>query len=134
MKTLGLQYYSISAATGSGVKEVMLYVTELLDTIEIEPLYSAEELLNVDDEVFSMDPTIHYSTFEVDNAEKEIIYIAEGVRLERLIYSTNFEDIESLRRFQMIIKQMEIFGKFKEMGCRNGDTVRIEDKEFEYFE
>jgi len=27
-----------------------------------------------------------------------------------------------------------VFEKFKELGCTNGDTVRIEDKEFEFYE
>ncbi len=135
IEKLGLKYYSISAATGNGVKDLMLHVTELLDTIEIEPLYSEEDLLNVEDEVFNMDATIHYTTEEMeDSDDEELVYVAEGVRLERLVYSTDFEDIESLRRFQMILKQMGVFDKFKEMGCRNGNTVRIEDREFEYFD
>lgn len=135
LKEKGLEYFSISAATGNGVKELMLRVTELLDTIEIEPLYDEADLLDVEEEDFSMDSTIHYYTEEMEDSEEdELIYVAEGVRLERLVYSTDFEDIESLRRFQTILMKMGVFEKFKELGCRNGDTVRIEDREFEYYE
>lgn len=131
----GLKYFSISAATGNGVKDLMLHVTELLDTIEVEPLYDEADLLNVDDEVFTMDATINYFTEPMEDDDSEaLVYVAEGVRLERLVYSTNFEDVESLRRFQNILMKMGVFEKFKELGCRNGDTVRIEDKEFEFFE
>ncbi len=135
IEKLGYKYFSISAATGNGVKPLMLHVTELLDTIEIEPLFTEEDLLNVEDEEYTMDATIHYFTEESEDEDEEgLVYVAEGVRLERLVYSTDFEDIESLRRFQTILMQMGIFAKFKEMGCMNGNTVRIEDKEFEYFE
>jgi len=131
----GLNYFSISAATGNGVKALMLHVTELLDTIEIEPLFDEADLLIVEDEEYTMDDTIHYTVEEMeDSDEEELVYVAVGVRLERLIYSTDFEDIESLRRFQSILMKMGVFEKFKELGCTNGDTVRIEDKEFEFYE
>ncbi|MBN2899439.1 MAG: GTPase ObgE [Clostridia bacterium] len=136
VESRGMKYFSISAATGNGVKELMLHVTELLDNIEVESLYDEADLLNIEDEVFTMDATINYYTepLDDDDDEEAVVYVAEGVRLERLVYSTNFEDIESLRRFQNILMQMGVFAKFKEMGCQNGDTVRIEEKEFEFFE
>lgn len=135
IKEQGLEYFSISAATGNGVKDLMLHVTELLDSIEIEPLYDEADLLNIEDEEWTMDNTIHYFTEPMEDGEEdEVVYVAEGVRLERLVYSTNFEDVESLRRFQTILMQMGIFEKFKELGCHNGNTVRIEDKEFEFYE
>ena len=126
LKEKGYDYFSISAATGDGIMELMSHVTEKLDTIEIETV--AEEVEYYFEE---NDGSINS---EIDFSIEDGIYTALGVRLERLIYSTDFEDSESLSRFQTILMKMGIFEKFKEMGINNGDTVRIVDLEFEYYE
>ncbi len=127
-----LKYFSISAATGVGVKELMLYITELLDNIEIEPLYDEADLLNIEDDEFVMDSHIDYYTEEDEDGS--IIYIAEGQRLDRLVYSTNFEDVESLSRFQSILMKIGVFEEFKKLGCKNGDTVVVQEHEFIFYE
>lgn len=122
----GFKVFAVSAATGDGVAEVMKYVTELLDEIPVFDLYEEEEYYTEEDELF-----------ESGEAVIEVIddvYVVSGESIERLLYSTNFEDIESLRRFQTILKQRNIFERMKEMGIEDGDLVKIFDFEFEYYE
>ena len=47
---------------------------------------------------------------------------------------TNFDDDQSLRRFQRIWRYMELDKLLKEKGICDGNTVRICEMEFEYHE
>lgn len=124
METRGFKVFPISAATGKGVNELMQYVTEMLDEVEMEPLYSEDDFF-----------------VEVDKGPAQIeynmdgdVYVVTGEPVERLVYSTNFDDDESLRHFQSVLMQKGVFEKLKEMGIEDGDTVRVEDIEFEFYD
>ncbi len=123
MEGRGYEVFPISAATGQGLDKLMQRVTAILDTVEAEPMYTEEEL-------FIEEPkAMAELTYSMDGE----VYVVEGEQVERLVFSTNFEDIDSLRRFQNILKQKGVFERFEEMGIEDGDTVRIVDIEFEYY-
>ncbi len=124
METRGYKVFPISAATGKGVNELMQYVTEMLDQVEVEPLYTEEDFYVEAEDVkaelrFSMDGEV---------------YVVSGDAVDRLVYATDFENDESLRHFQSILTQKGVFEKLKEMGIEDGDTVRVVDVEFEYYD
>jgi len=122
----GYDVFPISAATGEGIDALLSKVTTLLDTLEIEPLIDEED----------------YLVEVVERAgEKDIVYFmdgdvycVEGDYIDRLLYSTNLEDIESLRRFQNALKMNGVFDHLREMGITDGDTVRIFELEFEFYD
>ncbi len=120
----GYKVFEISAATGNGVDSLMQYVTEVLDTVELPELYTADDLF-VGDEDININEINHYMDEEV--------YVVDGVSIERLVYSTDFEDIDSLRRFQDILRKKGVFDQLRELGIQDGDTVRIFDFEFEFY-
>ncbi|QZY57082.1 GTPase ObgE [Crassaminicella profunda] len=126
MKERGYDVFPVSAATGKGLKELLRYIVKRLDEIEEEPLVEEEE-------------TYKYYTVE-DNKDDDIIvrreneyYILEGKRIEKLFYSTNFEDMDSLRYFQNFLIKRGVVDKLKELGIEDGDTVKIFDFEFEFY-
>ncbi|MBN2260334.1 MAG: GTPase ObgE [Clostridiales bacterium] len=123
----GFKCFVVSAATGQGVEDLMKYVTEKLDTIEDIVLFDENDYLIDEDEAVIDINQIEYS---VDGD----LYSVIGMAIERLYYSTDFEDVESLRRFQNILMKKGVFEKLKEMGIQDGDTVKIFDLEFEYYE
>ena len=45
---------------------------------------------------------------------------------------TNFNDDEGLRRFQAIWRKKGIDDALRERGIQEGDTVRIQEMEFEF--
>ena len=58
----------------------------------------------------------------------------EGKQLSKIFNSTNFTDSGSIRYlYNYIVKQGGI-KLLRDMGLKEGDTVRIEDFEFEYSE
>jgi len=126
MESRGYVVFPISAATGNGVDELMRYVTEELDKIEDVVLFEPVE----DHMIYEMKP--EGPEFEI-TVEKEVYYV-KGVGIDRLMFSTDFEDVESLRRFQSILMKKGVFEKLREMGIEDGDTVNINGFEFDYFE
>ena len=61
-------------------------------------------------------------------------YIVEGPFIESLVYSTNFDDYDSLRYFQNVMREKGIVEELKKLGIQENDTVFILEYEFEYFD
>ncbi len=62
------------------------------------------------------------------------VYQVSGKRIENLVSMTNFDQEESLQRFQRTTERMGLDQALRSKGIRIGDTVRIKDMEFEYSE
>lgn len=127
MNEKGYKVFPISAAIKRGLKELMLYVTELLDKIE-------------DVEIENVDP--NHKIFKLEKKDKDELiikkeghdYIIKGKAIEKLVYSTDFTDIDSIRRFQSILKKRGAFEELKKLGIEDGDTVKVYDIEFEFYD
>ena len=89
MEKRGYKVFKISAATNSGVSELMKYVSSILDTIPIPVLYDESE---TQEEVISYEEEAPFTVRRENEA-----YVVEGKWLKRLLGSTNFEDSESLQ-------------------------------------
>ncbi len=124
METRGFKVFPISAATGKGVDELMQHVTLMLDEVEVEPLYTEED--------FFVEPETKAA--EIEYSKDGEVYMVLGNAVERLVYATDFDDDESLRHFQSVLTQKGVFEKLREMGIEDGDTVRVVDVEFEYYD
>ncbi len=121
---MGYEVFPISAATGEGVEELMVRVTQIVDETEEVEIFDADEMYI--EEIEDNDTGLEY----IRDGE---YYIVGGPRMDRLLYSTNFEDIESLRRFQSILVKMGVIEHLRDMGIEEGDTVRIGTFEFEFY-
>lgn len=123
LESRGYRVFPVSAATLQGLDEVMRHVTERLDHIEPVEL-DLPELPETEPE----DPKA--ITITVENK----VYVLRGRILERLTFSTDFTDMDSLRHFENQLRKRGIFQRLKEMGIEDGDTVRIDDFEFEFYD
>ena len=54
--------------------------------------------------------------------------------LQKLVNSTNFADMDSLRYFQNFLKKRGVVDELKKIGIEDGDTVKILDFEFEFYD
>ena len=61
-------------------------------------------------------------------------WVITGKELEKLLKMTKFNSDESALRFARKLKRMGVDDELKELGAKEGDTVRILDEEFEYEE
>lgn len=100
MEEKGYEVFKMSAATRDGVDQVIDRVSQLLNEVEDVELVSQEELyrpeLDVDED----------GGLKVQ-VDENGIYVVTGRELRRIMYSVNFDDMESLQFFQA---QMEAKG------------------------
>ena len=121
----GYKVFKMSAATREGIDDVIAYVSQILKDGEEIELVSEEELYvpELDDE-------------QEEGLQVEIedgVYVVTGKSLRRIMYSVNFEDMESIQFFQKTMESQGVFDKLREMGIEDGDTVKIYDIEFEFY-
>ena len=91
--------------------------TVLHDTAEAgETVYSFEEEKKYD-------IVIHDGLYEVT-----------GAWIKTIFNSTNFEDTESTNFFQRTLEEQGVFEDLRKAGVKEGDTVKICDLEFDYFD
>ena len=126
LESRGYKVFKMSAATRQGVDEVIAYVTQLLQEVEDVELVTEEEMYRPELDVQEEEGL----TIEVD---EDGVYVVEGKALRRIMYSVNFDDMESLQYFQKAIESQGVFDRLREMGIEDGDTVRIYELEFEFY-
>ena len=126
---LGVEVFPISAATGIGVKELLYHVSAMLaempsETTVFEQEYDPEEMLQLD----ASEP------FTVEYDEKAKEYVIEGPRIERMLGYTNLETEKGFIFFQKFLQDNKIIDRLKELGCKEGDTVRLYGHRFDYYD
>jgi GTP-binding protein len=112
----------ISAATGEGVRE-LLYAA--FRAIAATPL---PEIAEPDVPRFNLTPQ---EAFEIER-DADGAFVVTGDRVERLAAMTDFDTDEGLGRFEAILAKMGVDKRLRELGARDGDTVRIAGHEFDY--
>ena len=121
----GYKVFKMSAATRQGVDDVIAYVSELLKEAEEIELVSEEEMFR---------PELDEQQDEGLQIDIEDgVYVVTGKSLRRIMYSVNFDDMESLQYFQKAMESQGVFDRLREIGIEDGDTVRIYEIEFEFY-
>ncbi|MGI5921450.1 MAG: GTPase ObgE [Syntrophomonadaceae bacterium] len=119
----GDKVHSISAVTGQGVETLMEKAYDLLALVPREEHIGEERVVRrFEEEV----------PFKIDVVDG--VYEVSGKRIEKLVAMTNFDSEEGLQRFQRTIAKMGLEEALKEKGIKPGNTVKIQDLEFDYSE
>lgn len=124
-KKEGLELFKISAATGEGIKELMKRVSELLKELP------KEEIIEGVDERVIYTLKEDEDEFEINVVDGE--YIVSGPAAERLMGRVNIQDNESMHYFQKQLNELGIESRLREKGIKEGDTVKILEWEFEWY-
>lgn len=128
VEKLNYEILPISAATGEGIDKLKYLIWERLQGIgEIEPLYETTDL----------ETLIHEHKLSQNNiiVKKENgQFIVEGPAIEKLLNSTNFDDMDSVRYFQNAIRKRGIVDELKALGIKEEESVYICGLEFEFFD
>jgi len=122
---LGYKVFPLSAATKEGINRLKYGIWEALKDIEIEYETFDEKI-----DITVTGPTEDTIIVKKENGQ----YIVEGSFIERLLYSTNFDNHDSLRYFQNTIRKRGVVDKLKELGIEEKDSVFICGYEFEFFD
>lgn len=122
----GYKVFKMSAATRQGIDDVINYVSQLLKEVEDVELVTEEEMYRPELDESNEDEGL---TVEIEDG----IYVVKGKSLRRIMYSVNFEDMESIQYFQKAMESEGVFDKLRDMGIEDGDTVKIYEIEFEFY-
>lgn len=117
--------YPVSAMKNEGLKEVIYALSDLLDTIQKQPLYEETK--------FESHILYQFQQEQPFRISKEgTTYVIRGEQVEKLLRMTRFTSEEAALRFANKLRKMGIDHKLREMGIEEGDFVRILDYEFEW--
>ena len=127
IESRGYKVFAMSTATVQGVEDILNYCSQLLSKIEEEEIFDEEEY-------YTDEKAVKKSTDDIKITKEKGIYKIEGDKLERLLYSVNFNDLESMRHFQSVLENTGIFDMLRKDGIQDGDTVSIYGFEFEFYD
>ena len=124
-KKRNIEIFKISSATGEGVEELLNHVSEVLRHLPKEELYEKEErvVYELEDKKDEYEVNKTIDGFEV-----------KGKAIERLIGRINIDDNESMYYFHKCLDNLGVNKKLKSIGIKEGDIVKIENYEFEWYE
>lgn len=121
LKERGYRAFGVSAATVQGFDELLDAVTSLLSELPERQLFDEVQL--------EQEPTDDRFTISRDS---DGVYVVSGGQVERLLDSTDPNDEESMRRFQQMLIKTGIISALREMGCKDGDSIRLGEWEFDF--
>ena len=119
------EIFKISAVTGEGLNELFNHVAKVIKTLPKEEIVDIEDRM-----VYTLDDDRDEFTVTRNNDE----YIVEGPAAERLMGRVNIGDNESFAYLEKMLKKMGIEEELKRKGVKEGDTVKILEWEFEWYE
>ena len=125
----GFPVFLISAPINQGIHELLSSAAGALQKLEQEP--QEEEVY----ELFDFEKEQEDDDYrEIYTSKDQGVYVLEGKQLQKIFNSTNFNDMGSLRYLYKYIEKNGAINKLKEMGLEDGDTIRVFDYEFEYYD
>ena len=122
-KEKGLEIFKISAATNTGIKELMQHVSQVLKTLPKENLV---EIKN-EEKLYTLEEEEPFTIIREGNS-----YTINGPAVEKLMKRVNLNDNESMYYFHKMLDELGVSQKLKEMGIKDGDNVTIAGWELEW--
>ena len=119
----GIELFVISAATRQGLTDLVQTVYNELQKLPPVTIYEPEYVAPSSE----MDGNA-FRIFRTDDGAFNI----DAMWLIDLLNTTDIDDYSSLQYFQRRLRDSGIIDKLEEMGVKEGDTIRIEDFEFEF--
>jgi len=120
-----IEVFKISAVTGEGLEELFNHVGEIIKTLPKEDVVDIDETM-----VYTLDDEKDQFDIEVKGTE----FIVTGPAVERLMGRVNIGDNESYAYMERMIKKLGIDEALRAKGVKEGDTVKLLEWEFEWYE
>ena len=125
----GIEIYPVSVLLNEGLKEILYKTYDMLSRIEREPLEEETDITKLLKEL-----KIEKEDFEITRDEENAIVVGGRIVDDVLAKYVIGMDDESLVTFLHMMRSLGMEEALQEFGVQDGDTVKIADVEFEYFE
>lgn len=130
-KELGIRVFPISAVSGKGVTELLYEVRNLLETSAPQKVYYEQEFFP---ETELAGENLAYTIELETGRDGGKVYAIEGPSVERMLNYTNLASEKGFRYFTAWLKRTGIQDELRSRGIAEGDTVRLYNQQFEYYE
>lgn len=121
------EVFLTSAATRQGIGELCAAMMEVLKTLPEEKVIREEGVI----EEWQMED--EELTFEVGRGEDGVLE-ASGSLIDEIFARINPDEVDSMRHFHKLLKDMGIIKALVRAGAKDGDTVRLNGEEFDFVE
>lgn len=128
VESRGYKVFPVSAPAGQGIREVIAEAAGLLEETVDDDFDQSYESFDFDRD--DQDPDYRKVFADFDGGK----YIITGKQLEKIYRSTNFYDQGSRRYLFRYIEESGVYDMLKDMGMGEGDTIKLFDQEFEYYD
>lgn len=115
--------FPISAATGSGIKDLLYKIAAMLEELPVQEMQPMIE---------RQDNVVHVAQPRFTIERQDGIFVVGGKEIQRHVSMTDLFNEESVERLQRIMRRMGIDSALKAAGAKEGDTIKINDFFFEY--
>ena len=121
-----IKIFKVSAATNTGLTEVVDALADILDNTPDVPLFDEDDF----------ESHVLYKFKKEDDYtithDEEDLWTISGKEIEKIFKMTKFSSEEGMLRFTKKLRRMGIDDKLRELGAKEGDQVRILDFYFDY--
>lgn len=122
---VSVEVFEVSAATNTGLQNVVDHLANLLDTLPVNPLYDESQI-----ESHILYKFKKEEPFTI--TKEDDVWVISGKEVERIFKMTKFNSDEAIYRFAKKLRRMGIDDKLASLGAKEGDQVRILDFYFDY--
>ncbi len=117
--------FAISAVTGQGIEELIRYLYERVTILSEQ---------RVETELEEVVRTGQADQLPLKIEKDGDVYYVSGTAIENMAARTDFDNEEALLRFQNYCRRSGLDKELKKMGIKEGETVRIGEEEFVFYE
>ncbi len=119
-----VEVFPVSAVTVQGFEALLDRVVQILDTLPPVLRYEETDLAET---------SSYESGFHIERGDDGVFDVTGG-EVEKLLDSTDQDDDLSMRRFQQMLVKNGIIAALREMGAKDGDSIRLGEWEFDFLD
>jgi GTP-binding protein len=128
-----IKVYPVSAATGEGLDVVIRAVWSILQPFKEQRIQEAgEETHGIEYVGRTTRPRPESGPLTITREGE--VFTAKGEGLERLVQKLDLDNEAAVRHMQSVLLRKGVYEALREAGVKDGDTVRIAGREFEFVE
>jgi len=128
LEAKGIEVYPISVLFNDGLKDILWKTLDFLNHTEREILEDEESLSTI----FSLqNPAKADWVIEQD---EDGVFVVEGKIIDNVLNTYVFNGEEGLDSFMYMLRKLGLEDELRKAGVEDGDTIRIDDLEFDFVE
>lgn len=123
----GIDVYPISAATKQGISQLLYRIIDILKTLPEEKFLEEEGVI---EEWEMSESKLDYDIYR----DEDGIVCVDGSLIRDIFAKIDPNEPDSMRHFQKLLVDFGIIKELRKFGVQDGDTVRMEDLEFDFID